>query len=102
VIDVIVRRKVVVYNAVYDRKMMHRSDERHGILRFDWRGIASWYCAMEAHAEWYGDWNEYRGNFKWQKLVDATVQHGFEVMDAHQALADCHMTRLVVHSLLNL
>lgn len=89
-------RHCVVYNAVYDRKMMHQSAERWGMVKLDWKEYAAFWCAMTAFAEIYGDWNEYRGNFKWQKLE--TAAHYYKIPEqgqAHTALADC-LTTLAV------
>ncbi len=93
-------KNVVIYNAVYDRKMMHKSQERHGLDKIEWKEIATFHCAMEAFAEFYGDWNEYRGNYRWQKLVTAARHFGVKVENAHNALGDCLMTLGVVNAML--
>jgi DNA polymerase-3 subunit epsilon len=85
-------RDVVIYNAVYDRKMMHQSAEAAGLPKVDWKALASFWCAMEAFAEVFGDWNAYRGSYRWQKLVTAARFYGLPVVDAHSALGDCLMT----------
>lgn len=82
---------LVVYNAVYDRKMMHQTAERHGLPKVEWKDICSWHCAMEAFAEFYGDYNRYRGSYRWQKLVIAARHCGVPYEDAHNALVDCQM-----------
>ncbi len=53
-------QQVIVYNAVYDRKMLHQSAEAAGIEKTDWKAISRWWCAMEGFAEVYGDWNSMR------------------------------------------
>ena len=50
-------QQVIVYNAVYDRKMLHQSAEAASIEKTDWKAISRWWCAMEGFAEVYGDWN---------------------------------------------
>lgn len=90
--QIIKGKHVVVYNATYDRKMFHKSDEANELLHFDWRGFAQWHCAMEAYAEFYGEWNDYHSNYRWQKLVAACSQQGIEIGNAHDALGDCLMT----------
>lgn len=82
---------LVVYNAVYDRKMMHQTAERHSLPKVEWKEICEWHCAMEAFAEFYGDYNRYRGSYRWQKLVMAARHCGVDYEDAHDALADCKM-----------
>jgi len=93
-------RLLVVYNAVYDRKMMHQSSERHGLEKIEWKEIATWLCAMEAFAEYYGDWNSYHQSYRWQKLSNAAFYCDVEVENAHNALGDCLMTLGVVRAML--
>lgn len=93
---------VIVYNAVYDRKMLHQSAEELGIERIDWKTLSTWWCAMEAFAEIYGEWNEYRGNYKWQKLTTACHYYNIPVVNAHGALGDCLMTLEVCKKMVGL
>jgi DNA polymerase-3 subunit epsilon len=92
-------KDVIVYNAVYDRKMLHKSAERHGMDKIDWKALSPWYCAMEAYAEFYGDWNDYRRSYRWQKLTDAARRCGCLTPDAHDALGDCKMTLGVIRAM---
>jgi DNA polymerase III epsilon subunit-like protein len=85
-------RMVVVYNAVYDRKMMHLSSEHAGLPKTDWRAFSQWWCAMEAFAEVYGDWNSYRRSYTWQSLTNACRYYGIPVTNAHTALGDVMLT----------
>lgn len=91
--QIIQGKDLLVYNATYDRKMMHQAGEAAGMLKIEWRELANWVCIMEAYAEFHGEWNEYRGSFKWQKLTDAAWRLGVERKDAHSAFGDCVMTR---------
>lgn len=87
--EILKGKDVVVYNAVYDRKMMHQSGEKAGIEKIDWKAESRWFCAMEAYAEFVGDWNEYRRSFRWHKLTDAAARCGVRFQgQAHTALAD--------------
>jgi len=71
---------VVVFNAAYDRRLLIQSASRlplpEPLLPVRWE------CAMLKHAEWVGEWNDYRGSFRWQKLVGGD----------HSALGDCVAT----------
>lgn len=98
--NVLAGKLLVVYNAVYDRKMMHKSQERHNLPKIEWKEICSWECAMDAYSEFYGEWNDYHGNYKWQKLVVAAERCGVKVENAHTALGDCLMTLGVVQAML--
>lgn len=86
-------RDLVVYNAIYDRKMMHQSSEAHGLAKTEWKELADWWCAMEMFAEIYGEYDSYRGSYRWQKLSDAAAYYHIYPTGAHTALADCMTTR---------
>jgi DNA polymerase-3 subunit epsilon len=98
--EVIQDRDLVVYNAVYDRKMFHQSDEAASLDKIEWKTVARWWCAMEAYTEFYGEWNSYRRSYTWQSLTKACRQQGIEVQDAHSALGDCLMTLEVVKKMM--
>lgn len=85
-------RDVIIYNAGYDVTMLYRSVEWAGLPTVQWNKIARWHCAMETFSEIYGEWNDYRQNYKWQKLATACSYYKIDVVDAHTALADCMMT----------
>lgn len=93
VLKAIAGRDVVVYNAVYDRKLMHWSDEAWGHDHVDYKADATWYCAMEAYAEHHGELHPHYGSFVWQRLSKACQQMGVEVEGTlHSALIDCICT----------
>lgn len=92
VAEIITEKNVVIYNAVYDRRMMYQSVEVHKMVSPVWRDIAKWHCAMENYAEFWGDWNDYHMSYRWQRLTDAVAQQGLIISDAHAALGDCKMT----------
>lgn len=85
---------LVVYNALYDRRMFHQSDEVADLPRVEWRSVARWHCAMEKYAEFWGDWNDWHQSYRWQKLTDACYQQRIPDPDApaHSALGDCLRT----------
>lgn len=96
-LDIVRGKNLIIYNAVYDRKMMHFSDEARGLPYIDYKTLANFHCAMLAYAEFHGEWNDYRGSFRWQKLSDAARQQNLAVVDAHTALGDCLMTLGLIH-----
>lgn len=83
---------VISYNAVFDRKLLHWTDEVWMLPHTDYKTDSPWCCAMEAYAEYYGEVNEYYGSFKWQKLISAMEQQRLFRSDAHTALGDTLMT----------
>jgi DNA polymerase III epsilon subunit family exonuclease len=80
-------KNVVVYNAVFDRKMLHQSAERWAMEKIDWKSLSTWYCAMEEFAEIYGEMGYY-GNYKWQKLSTALSYYKIDLPNSHRALDD--------------
>lgn len=50
---------------------------------------------MEMFAPIYGEWNEQKENYKWQKLTKAAAYYGYdwsEHKEAHNSLGDCYAT----------
>jgi DNA polymerase-3 subunit epsilon len=97
-------RVVMVYNVEYDEKMLSNSARAHLLedVDFWWSGNIFWHCAMYMYAEYYGDWNDYRGSFRWQILGNAITQCGLTAKDRlHGALADADATRQIVLHMAN-
>lgn len=98
-------KTVIVYNAEYDFKMIDQSERAcQPFALSDWHMVKR-QCAMLAYAEYRGIWNDYHGNYKWHKLVDAADRVGYKLpagMKAHSALADCLMTLAVCKKLAGL
>ena len=97
--DILRGQNVVIYNATYDRKMMHKSDERSGLPRCDYKLEALYWDAMELYAQHWGDYSEYHGSYTWQSLSKAAAQQNVTVENAHTALGDCLMTLGVVQAM---
>lgn len=84
--------RCIIYNADYDIRLLMQS--RPGISgmldSFISKGVFE--CAMLEYARWYGDWNDYRFNFRWQKLTGGD----------HSALGDCRATLAVLQKMAGL
>jgi hypothetical protein len=92
-------KTVIVYNVAYDFDILlgclYRrwrapdkaaaiwQDKRDDSARdkaYAWlNGAPAWECAMQQYAQWYGEWNSYRGRYKWQRLPGGD----------HSAIGDC-------------
>lgn len=92
-------KTVIVYNANYDRKMLHQSAEAVGIPKTDYKSFSKWVCAMEAFAPIFGEENIRYGGYKWQKLTTAARHYNVNVENAHDALGDCLMTLGIVQAM---
>lgn len=79
----IVKDKVVlIYNDEFDRKMLQQTCAQDGLPYF----LINTLDVMDWYATYIGEWNEHRGNYRWQKLPNSD----------HSALGDCFATRKVV------
>lgn len=55
---------------------------------------------MEEFAEIYGEWSEYYGNYKWQKLTTAASYYGYDFDNvAHDSLEDIKATLVVYNAI---
>lgn len=75
--DAVHGKVVVIYNASFDISLLTQSARASGErLAFQ---AAQYDDAMLYYAEWFGQWNDYHGSFRWQRLVGGE----------HSALGDC-------------
>ena len=99
VAEIVASKPLVIYNADYDLRLMAQTAAQYGLTPIETEAG----CAMLAYAEFYGDWNEYKGSYRWQRLTNAAAQQGV-VIDgkAHRALADVKMTLGVIKAMAGL
>lgn len=90
-------RDVVVYNATFDRKMLHTSAEAAKLPKVDWKTFSRWWCAMEAFAELQGSYRY--GRPKMHKLTNAARYYNIPVVDTHSALGDARLTLALVRAI---
>lgn len=96
-------RHVIAYNAVFDRKMMHKSAEIAGLPKIDWKAFSRWWCAMLAFSEVYGMASSHqRGRYRYQSLKTAARHYSVPVQREHTALDDCRTTLAVVKAMAGL
>jgi DNA polymerase III epsilon subunit-like protein len=86
IIEAVQGKIVVIYNAPFDQ----------GFLPDDLATAAQVHCCMRAFAEYYGEWDDWHGNYRWQSLSTAArfVRHVW-TGPTHRAVADCVATRAV-------
>jgi DNA polymerase-3 subunit epsilon len=108
-------REVLVYNLEFDMNKIAQSARANGCGFADgdawyWsyptgeetpEGLKiyrrRWHCAMELYAMYYGDFNDYHENYRWQRLTNAALQCGIELpLGIHRAHADAELTRRVM------
>lgn len=101
--DLVEGRQVVIYSREFDTRVITQTARRYGLpapqgfdLVLDSGRI---HCAMQAYAEFRGEWSAEKGQYRWQKLSAAAAQQGVTVTNAHRALGDCLMTLGVVRAM---
>lgn len=99
VLEAIRDKDVIVYNAKYDRHMLHSSDDNWALPKFDYRASSRWHCAMEWYAAHFGEFNSYYGTNRWVRLDEAAAKFGIEtIFEAHRAMADADTTLRLVNA----
>ncbi len=69
-------KKVIIYNEAFDSNIIRYCCRLHNLEPIKFYSE----CAMLWYAQYYGQWNDYYRNYKWQKLPGG---------GEHRALADC-------------
>jgi len=101
-LDLILDEGFIAYNSEYDARLIRQSAAISGLnLSGDQVALESCHdCAMLLYAEYFGQWDEKRNNFKWQRLTAAAEQQGVKVTGSpHRALADCLLTLGVIKAI---
>lgn len=86
--------KIVGYNLKFDKAFL----ENNGAEFLN----AEYADAMKMFAPIYGEWNDQRGSYKWQKLTTAAGYYGYDWSaheEAHNSLGDCYATLYVYKKL---
>jgi len=115
--DILKGRCVLVYNAQFDEEIIASSAALsgfalHGEDAFPgwWYSYevepgkyhSNWHCAMKLYAAYYGEWNSYRGSYRWQSLNKAAAQCSIRLPNRiHRAHADAELTRQIVLHMAN-
>jgi DNA polymerase III epsilon subunit-like protein len=86
---------IIAYNVWFDKQVIELACKLYGLEQLP----NSWECAMLQFAKFNGEWNDYRNDFKWKKLVEAVKGLNIEVKDAHDALGDVRMTLDVIKAM---
>jgi DNA polymerase-3 subunit epsilon len=89
---VLAGKLIVAYNADFDERMLMATCYRYKVPYKEivvQNGISPWQCAMIQYAAYFGEWNHYYGNYRWQKLPKGD----------HTAKGDCLATLGLIHKM---
>lgn len=92
-IPLLLGRRVIVYNADFDARLVNQMNARHGVAFHP--GTAGWHCAMKRYADFVGEPNPKYGGNRWHRLDVAVAAFGAQP-GGHRARADAEACRLVV------
>ncbi|MEN9532334.1 MAG: hypothetical protein RIQ83_1558 [Pseudomonadota bacterium] len=91
-------KPLVIYNAYDNMRMMTQTAAQYGLEPVV--AEAGVHCAMLTYAEFNGDWNEYKGSYRWQRLTSAAQQRGVVIEGAaNRGMADVKMTLGVIKAM---
>ncbi len=97
---VLTGRSVGIYNAEFDLRLMEQSHRQAGM---SWRAVEiNVFCIMKLYARFYGDWNAYHGDYRWQSLEKAGGQCGLTLSNTHRAKDDTLLARAILHHMAGL
>lgn len=65
--EILYQKQVIIYNMAFDCKVLENACKFYDLPQLNYRTA----CAMRYYAQYFGDWNDYYGNYKWQKLPNA-------------------------------
>jgi DNA polymerase III subunit epsilon len=80
--ELIFDRKLLVYNLPFDREALAFTFGDRGYDAPTIKGE----CVMQWYSQFCGEWNDYRGSYRWQKLPGGD----------HSAVGDCKATLRVI------
>ena len=64
-------RVIASYNLCYDYRLLKQSLRPSLGREYTFPPAVTLFCIMEAYAAFYGEWNDWFGDYKWQKLDSA-------------------------------
>jgi len=88
-------KKIIAYNERADRSMIKAHRKRYDLPPLE----SEWDCAMEAFAQFYGEYSTKYRDYRYQSLSTACSYLGIAHHDAHDAAADCQATLRVIKAL---
>ena len=87
-------RLVAAYNTDFDVRLLRQS---HARSQMQWRDPwKSTIDVMQVYAQYHGEWNNRRGNYRWWKLEQAGRFCNIPLPNSHRAVDDALLTRALL------
>ena len=97
VVDVVSGKVAGFYNAEFDLRMIRQSCGLNGI---PWvYPFEDDFCVMELFAQYFGDWDNRYGKYRWKNLAFAGKYFNLPEPNAHSAKEDALLTKLVLEKM---
>jgi hypothetical protein len=88
-------RRIAIYNAEFDLRLMQQSHQKN---KLEWTlNTSRPFCLMLLYAQFYGQRGTRAGQYRWQKLEDAGRRCHSSLPNSHRAKADAELARAVLH-----
>ncbi len=89
-------RLIVFYNQEFDLRMMQQSHARYNL---PWKDRFNTFDLLKLYAEYRGEWDRFRGSYRYFSLADAGRHSRIALPNAHRSTADTLLTRALLHYL---
>lgn len=91
-------RSVGIYNVGFDLRVIKQTHTRHWM---QWRKPSgtTFFDVMEIYAQYHGQWDPRRKQFRYQSLEKACKREGIPLTNTHRARDDTLLTRALLHYL---
>ncbi|GAP11227.1 DNA polymerase III, epsilon subunit [Bellilinea caldifistulae] len=97
--SLILDRKVAVYNAEFDLRMMRQSYE---VYKLPWKERLSTFDVMKLYAAYRGQWDQARRAYRFFKLEEAGQSMNIPLPNSHRAADDARLTRALLYKIAGL
>ncbi|GIV66093.1 MAG: DNA polymerase III subunit epsilon [Bellilinea sp.] len=92
----LLNRKIAVYNAEFDLRMMRQSYE---IYKLVWKERFATFDIMQLYAAFRGEWDTTRRAYRFFKLEEAGRSFQIPLPNSHRAADDARLTRALLHAI---
>lgn len=94
---IIENRPLGIYNADFDLRLLKQTHQQSGL---HWLPIHfEPFCIMQLYAQFYGEWDAHRNDYRWQSLEKAGRRFQLLLPNSHRAKDDALLARAVLHQI---